>query len=210
ILTGTDPVFCAGLDLVEAGRTKSITDAAEMLFGGFGGLSFRRTLNKPVIAAVNGPATGGGFELALACDIVVASRDATFALPEVKHGLSPLGGGAANLARVIGYQNAMLLMLTGRTFSAVEMKDLGFVQTIVDPKDVLDTAISLAREIAANSPDAVRCAKAQAKLGLELGWQSANKGSLLLPEVGVAAMFAGSNFREGPRAFKEKRPANWK
>ncbi|KXS20468.1 enoyl-CoA hydratase/isomerase family protein [Gonapodya prolifera JEL478] len=207
VVTGAGSAFCAGLDLAEIARIKSVGQAADRLFGGFAGLTFKSGLNKPIIAAVNGPAYGGGFELVLACDIILSSTDAQFGLWEVKRGIAPISGGAVHLPRVIGYHNAMLVMLTGRNYTATEMKDFGLVQTIVEPESLLNTALALAEEIAGNSPDGVRVAKACAKVGLELGWDRANVDALLVPEV--AAMFAGSNIREGVRAFKEKRPPSW-
>ena len=128
IITGSgEKAFSAGNDLkyqAEGGKMESVSS-------GFAGLTSRYDLNKPIIAAVNGVAMGGGFEIALACDLIIASDNATFALPEPKVGLAALAGGMHRLPRQIGMIRAMGMMLTGRTVKAEEGKDLGFLNEVV-------------------------------------------------------------------------------
>ncbi|KAI9008497.1 enoyl-CoA hydratase/carnithine racemase [Hyaloraphidium curvatum] len=204
VLTGNGRAFSAGNDLVEMSSGKPITKRPG---NGFGGLTDRTTCNKPIIAAVNGIAMGGGCEVAMACDIILASDQAKFALPEVKVGLSAGAGGTANMHRLIGYHNAMAMILTGRHMSAQEMKEVRFVQEIVPHEKLLDRALEWAELITANSPDGVRASKAQARNGRNVGWVQANLDTNILPEA--VAMRNGSNFIEGPLAFAQKRKPNW-
>ncbi|KAI9019940.1 ClpP/crotonase-like domain-containing protein [Hyaloraphidium curvatum] len=204
VLTGTGKAFCAGLDLKELSKS----GPEDLRANGFGGLTFRSDLNKPIIAAVNGAAFGGGFELALACDIVLASEDAKFSAREVKVGLAALGGACQVLPKIIGYHTAMHLLLTGRTSFADEAKALGIVQEVVGREDLERRAVELASEIASNSPDSVRATKAVARLGMEKGWQETNRLFRTLPEV--HAMVRGPNVAEGAAAFLGKRKPEWK
>lgn len=154
VLTGTGRAFCAGSDLVE--RATKPADAAQKDLDPNGYASLvGRTLNKPVIAAVNGIAFGGGMEICMATDIIVASDKATFGLPEAKVGLFASGGGTANLHRLIGYQNAMKMLLTGDPITADEAKRLNLVQDVVPHDQLIEKALDLAERIAANSPDSV-------------------------------------------------------
>jgi enoyl-CoA hydratase/carnithine racemase len=153
VLTGAgERVFCAGMDLdaVRAG----LADTINSVPGGFAGL-VRRSFPKPVIAAVEGAAIGGGFEIVLACDLVVASRAATFALPEVGHGLTAASGGLVRLARRIPAALAVELLLTGERIDAERALSLGFVNRLAEPGDALSAALELAAAIASRPAAAV-------------------------------------------------------
>ncbi|MEL7128988.1 MAG: enoyl-CoA hydratase-related protein [Pseudomonadota bacterium] len=203
ILTGAgDRAFCAGNDL----RWQAEGNAVTVPETGFAGLTARYDLNKPVIAAVNGVAMGGGFEIALACDLIIASRTAKFALPEPKVGLAALAGGLHRLPRQIGLKAAMGMILTGRTVSAEEGERLGFVNAIADPDDLLETAKKWAEMILACSPMSVRASKQVAMQGLdEASYQTAFETRY----PAVREMLKSADFLEGPRAFAEKRKPNW-
>jgi enoyl-CoA hydratase len=153
VLTGAgDRVFCAGMDLgaVREGLAPQINGVP----GGFGGL-VRRTFPKPVIAAVEGAAIGGGFELVLACDLAVASRSATFALPEVGHGLTAASGGLVRLSRRIPSAVAVEMLLTGERIDAERALALGLVNRVTEPGGALAGALELAQAIAARPAAAV-------------------------------------------------------
>lgn len=203
LLTGAGDVFCAGADLeaVVAGRVREIIDVDP---GGFGGLvkSDRRT---PVIAAVNGHALAGGFELVMACDLVVASEDAQFGLPEVARGIIAGAGGLVRLPQLMPPKRALELILTGDRLSAADASTLGLVNRVVPRERVLPEAHALAGRIAANAPVAVRESRwvaAQAQQhGEARGW-AAN-------EEAWAVVLASEDAAEGPRAFTEKRPPAW-
>ncbi len=150
IVTGAgDRAFSAGNDLKyqASGGDRSMG----MPSSGFAGLTSRFDLNKPIIAAVNGVSMGGGFEIALACDLIIASDNARFALPEPKVGLAALAGGMQRLPRQIGMKNAMGMMLTGRHVGAEEAKELGIVNEVVTQADLMDTARRWAKEIESNT-----------------------------------------------------------
>ena len=193
---------------------------------GFGGLVQRETCFKPIIAAVNGIAHGGGFELALACDIIVASEKASFALPEPKRGLAALAGGLVRLPRVIGPHKALELILTGKTSTAQEGQAYGWVNDVVPHDKVLARAIEVAHLILECSPDSIAASKVccvrlfappphtcsfQRTVMLSLETPSvyrAIEGQNRLEEV--RKMLKGDNMREGLTAFMQKRKPNWK
>ena len=177
-----------------------------MVPSGFGAIS-RRSGRKPIIAAVNGLAFGGGMELVTNCDLVVASSDATFALPEVKRGVVAFAGALPRIVRTIGKQRAMEMALTGRTVSAQEGKEWGFVNRVVE-SDVVDAAVEYAKMIAENSPDAVIVSRE----GIKMGWEGmgAEDATRLANEVWYSRLQAGENIEEGVRAFVEKRRPKWK
>jgi enoyl-CoA hydratase/carnithine racemase len=163
IVTGAGHrAFCAGNDL----RFRAEQGYQGMPAAGFGGLTSRFDLDKPVIAAVNGVAAGGGFELALACDLVVAGEHARFSLPEAKTGLAGLGGGLQRLPRQVGLKIAMGIALTGRSVGAAEALRLGLVNEVVSPGEELNAACCWARQILAAAPLAVRAAKQAMLAGL--------------------------------------------
>lgn len=205
IVTGAGGrAFCAGNDL----KFRAAAGRRQMPESGFGGLTARFDLDKPVIAAVNGMALGGGFELALACDLIVADERAHFALPEVKVGLAALAGGLHRLPRQIGLKAAMGIALTGRQVGAEEGSRLGFVNEVVPTGAVLDAARRWAADILRGGPLAVRAVKQTILRGLdEPGVSHALCNQKNYPAV--IAMYASDDALEGPRAFAEKRLPRW-
>jgi enoyl-CoA hydratase/carnithine racemase len=201
---GGSRAFCAGNDLkfrAEQGRRP-------MPLSGFAGLTSRFDLDKPVIAAVNGLALGGGFELALACDLVIADEAAEFGLPEVCVGLAPLAGGLQRLAMQIGLKAAMGMALTGRIVAAAELLRMGWLNELVPPGEALAGARHWAAAILRAGPLAVRASKRVMLHGLDAGGiQAALRDQDQLPAV--QAMRASADALEGPRAFKQKRPPHW-
>lgn len=206
ILTGAgDRAFSAGNDL----RWQAEGNSISVPKSGFAGLTSRWDLDKPVIAAVNGVAMGGGFEIALACDIIIASETATFALPEPRVGLAALAGGLHRLPRAIGVKRAMAMILTARRISAAEGKELGFVAEVTAPQDLLRTAREWATQVCELSPMSVRASKEAVYRGLdEASLEAAIRGQNRYPAV--AALFTSEDFKEGPLAFAQKRPPQWK
>jgi enoyl-CoA hydratase/carnithine racemase len=205
VVTGAgDRAFSAGNDLkyTAAGGEGALRPPKT----GFGGLTSRFDLSKPLIAAVNGMAVGGGFEIALACDLIIAAENARFSLPEVRVGLAALAGGVHRLPRTIGPKKAMSLILTGRQVSAREGYELGFVNEVVPEGCALSGALRWADEILAASPMSVRASKQAVYLGLEQAGV-AGAGSIKYPAV--TEMAASQDYIEGPRAFAEKRPPLW-
>ena len=174
---------------------------------GFAGLTARFDNSKPVIAAVNGLAMGGGFEIALACDLIIASENAIFALPEPRVGLAALAGGIHRLPREIGMKQAMGMLLTGRRVPAAEGQQLGFVNEVVPKGQALTAAKQWAAQILECAPISVRASKEAAMQGLAAeSLEAAIKGRY----DQIAALYASEDFIEGPRAFSEKRAPNWK
>jgi enoyl-CoA hydratase/carnithine racemase len=205
IITGTgERAFCAGNDL----KHQAAHGIEPLPPSGFAGLTSRLDLAKPVIAAVNGVAMGGGFETALACDIVVASELARFALPEPKVGMAALAGGLLRLPAAIGIKRAMPLILTGRAVTPAEGERMGFVSEVVASGREVERALAIAGEIAACGPAAVRAAKQVAMRGLDLPLAEALERQWEWPAV--KAMRASPDYLEGPRAFAEKRPPRWR
>lgn len=204
IITGAgDRAFCAGNDLryQAEGGDRSAAPAT-----GFGGITARWDLDKPIIAAVNGVAMGGGFEIALACDLIIASDNARFALPEPKVGLAALAGGVHRLPRQIGLKRAMGMMLTGRHVPAAEGLELGFVNEVTTQDQLMDRARAWADMILECSPMSIRATKQAAMQGFEEGGiRAAYDGKY----PAVAAMVKSEDFIEGPKAFSEKRAPNW-
>ena len=206
IVTGAgDRAFSAGNDLKHQATGGKMGSPPS----GFAGLTSRFDLNKPLIAAVNGVAMGGGFEIALACDIIIASETAVFALPEPRVGLAALAGGLHRLPRQIGLKRAMSMILTGRRVSAKEGEALGFVSEVVAPGELLAAAKRWAGLICECSPMSIRASKEAIMKGLdEPTLEAAIKGQARYPAV--AAMFTSADFVEGPMAFAQKRAPNWK
>jgi enoyl-CoA hydratase/carnithine racemase len=206
IVTGAgERAFSAGNDLKhQAGNGKMGNPPS-----GFAGLTSRFDLTKPLIAAVNGVAMGGGFEIALACDLIIASENAIFALQEPRVGLAALAGGLHRLPRQIGLKRAMGMILTGRRVSAREGAELGFVNEVVAPGELMAAAKRWAGLIAECSPMSIRASKNAVLTGLgEPSLEAAIQGQNRYPDV--AALYRSEDFKEGPRAFAEKRAPNWK
>ena len=205
IVTGAgERAFSAGNDLKhQAGGGKMGSPPS-----GFAGLTSRFDLTKPLIAAVNGVAMGGGFEIALACDLIIASEAAVFALPEPRVGLAALAGGLHRLPRQIGLKRAMGMILTGRRVSAREGEALGFVNEVVAPDQLLAAANRWAALICECSPMSIRASKDAIHRGLDAPTlEAAIKDQFKVPAV--AAMFASADFVEGPMAFAQKRAPKW-
>jgi len=209
IITGAgDKAFCAGNDLKYHAELRAKTGGRpHSPPKGFGGLTNRHDLDKPVIAAVNGVAMGGGFELALACDIIVAAENAVFALPEPRVGLAALAGGVHRLPRQIGLKRAMGMILTARHVSAAEGKELGFVTEVVPQGEALAAAERWAQTICQNSPMSIRASKQAIQKGLAVPLEQAMAEQREYPAV--KAMAASQDYIEGPKAFSEKRPPKW-
>lgn len=203
VVTGEGPVFSAGADLkaISSGQAAGMSTRK----GGFAGLA-RRERSKPLIAAVDGPALAGGCEIVLSCDLVVASTNARFGLPEVKRSLVAAAGGVFRLARVLPPKVAMEVVLTGDPIDVERAHALGLVNQVVGPGDAVDAAVALAERITVNAPIAVRESRKVVLAAFSGGeddlWRMSNEAS--------AAVFATEDFTEGPRAFIEKRPAEWK
>jgi enoyl-CoA hydratase/carnithine racemase len=204
IVTGAgDKAFSAGNDLKwQAAGGKRGTDT-----GGFAGLTSRFDCDKPIIAAVNGVAMGGGFEIALACDLIIASENARFALPEPHVGLAALAGGLHRLPRQIGLKRAMGMILTARHVTAKEGYELGFVNEVVPPGEALIAAERWAETICKNSPMSIRASKQAIQKGMAVSLEQAMAEQREYPAV--KAMVASQDYIEGPKAFSEKRPPKW-
>ena len=207
ILTGTGRFFSAGWDL--AGATQGEAIDADHGPGGFAGLTEFFSLQKPVIAAVNGLAMGGGFELALAADLIVASDTAEFALPEVKLGMVADSGGVLRLPRRLPRAIALEMLLTGRRMGALEAARWGLVNRVVAPDALLETAQALAQEMVLAAPLALAAVKelvnATEGQTIEAAYTTLRKTDL--PHY--RAMLRSDDAAEGPRAFSEKRPPRW-
>ncbi len=203
VITGEGKAFVAGADIAEM-VDKSGTEATT--FSRLGQNTFRslELLDKPVIAAVNGFALGGGCELALACDIRVASAKAKFGQPEVNLGLIPGYAATQRLPRLIGLGNALSLLLSGELIGADEALRMGLVQKVVEPEELMTTALALAKTIASKGPLAVKLAKQVAREGLSLPFEA---GCALESEK--FGLPFGNEGAEGMRAFLEKRAPKW-
>jgi len=204
VLTGAgEKAFTAGNDLKYTAQGGKGTAPPT----GFAGLSSRFDLEKPIIAAVNGFAMGGGFETALSCDIILAADTATFALPEVKVGLFAAAGGVQRLSRQIGRKLAVEMMLTGRHVSAEEGLRLGFVNQVVAKDKLMEAAMEKARELTAVSPSSIKATK---RILNNMDELEQLKESLLYSREVMADLSKTEDFKEGVSAFVEKRKADWK
>jgi len=200
VLTGAGGTFCAGMDLKAFVRGERPIIPGR----GFAGL-VERGPDKPLIAAVEGYALAGGFEIVLGCDLVVAAEDATFGIPEVRRGLVAAGGGLLKLPRRIPYHQAMELALLGNHIPAPRAHELGLVNRLVPSGTALAAALALAGEITANGPLAVAASKkiVQGALAWPQDEQWARQGELAGP------VSSSADAREGATAFAEKRPPHW-
>jgi enoyl-CoA hydratase len=202
IITGEGSVFSAGADLKAIASGQAATLRTER--GGFAGIVSRQRA-KPLVAAVDGPALAGGFEIVLACDLVVASRRAIFGLPEVKRSLVAAGGGLFRLPRAVGPKVAMELILTGDPIGAELAYELGLINILVDPGEALSAARALAARIVSNAPHAVWASRSVAAQAM-----SEDDAALWrMTAEAFAKVGKTDDFTEGPRAFIEKRPAVW-
>lgn len=203
ILTGEPPVFSAGADLKEINAGNAGALVTER--GGFAGI-VQRERTKPLIAAVDGSALAGGTEIVLACDMVVASKNAKFGVPEVKRSLAAAGGALFRLGRKVPFNVAMELALTGDPIDAERAHHFGLVNRLVEPGEALGAAVELAEQVCANAPVAVRASR---KVMLEATSAPDEVGWKMSAEAMAAAM-SSEDFSEGLTAFIEKRPPEWK
>jgi len=207
VLTGAgERAFCTGADMKGGSGSSGLEYWAAPRPGGFGGIALRDTLDIPVIARVNGHALGGGMEMVLGCDIVVASANATFGLPEPRVGRLALDGGIALLARRIPHVWAMGMLLTGRRVGAAEALRFGLVNEVAAPEQLDDAVARWVAEILACAPLSVRAIKQMARAGEGL---SARQAQMLRLPALVEAL-QSSDQEEGVRAFREKRAPQWR
>lgn len=206
VITGAgDKAFCAGGDLKER---KTLTEEQWVLQHELFERTFRSILNcpLPILAAVNGHAFGGGFELMLQCDFAYASRNARFALTEVSLGIMPGGGGTQTLPRAVGERRAKEIILTASPFSADEACEWGVVNRVFEPDEVLEKTLEAAQKIATNAPLSIRQAKHSIHYGLQM---DLNSGMMFELEA-YQRMVHSQDRKEGILAFNEKRKPNFK
>ena len=208
VITGAgERSFCAGADLKAISRGEDIFPAENRQWG-FAGM-MQQYVSVPVIGAVNGTALGGGCEIALACDLVVAADHSMFGLPEVRRGLIAAAGGAFRLPAQLPHRVAMEMMLTGEPITAGRALDLHLINHVVPADRLLDTALELAGTIAANAPLAVQGTKRVA-LGITDGGRPAEVDQWKVNDTEMITVMTSEDAAEGPRAFAEKRAPVWK
>jgi enoyl-CoA hydratase len=203
IVAGAGPVFSAGADLkaIASGQAADLQTKR----GGFGGIAARQR-TKPLIAAVDGPALAGGTEIVLSCDLVVASTNARFGIPEVKRSLVAAAGGLFRLPRALPRNIAMELALTGDPIDAERAHHFGLVNELVEPGKALEAALALAERVTVNAPIAVR----ESRRVLLDGMLADDDTAWKITFDAMAKAMATEDFAEGPRAFIEKRAPEWK
>jgi crotonobetainyl-CoA hydratase len=206
VLTGAGKAFCAGADLKEVAAGRPLIDPSqrERGFGGF----LKGFIDKPLIAAVNGFALGGGTELMLGCDLAVMSEDATLGLPEVKRGIIAAGGGLIRLPRRVPLAIALEYAMTGAPIDSGNALKWGLVNRVVPQHDVLDAALELANMIAANAPLAVAASKRVVHNSIALGSDWAPE-VWAFSDARIKDVMKTADAKEGPRAFVEKRAPKW-
>jgi enoyl-CoA hydratase len=200
VLTGEGATFSAGMDLKAALRGES----PEVEGRGFGGLTESRP-DKPLIAAVEGFAMGGGFELALACDLIVAAEDARFGLPEVKRGLIAAGGGVIRLPQRIPHHLAMEFLLTGEPVDGRRAGELGLVNRVTAKGQAVAEALRLAERVAENAPLALEAVKRVVRAADG----ASDEEAFAFQRTQMKFLMASDDVREGMTAFAERRPARW-
>lgn len=208
ILSGAgEKAFCAGADMKAGGNSKSGVEYwADARRNGFGGLTLRKSLHVPVIARVNGLAVGGGFELVLGCDIVVAAEHASFGLPEARVGRMPLDGGMILLPRLIPQKIAMGMLLTGNRISSAEAMSYGLINEVVEASELDDAVDRWVQQILKCAPLSVKAIKESVKETSDLTVDEAYAKRL----PSLLAALQSEDGEEGPRAFREKRSPVWK
>jgi len=206
VLTGSgEKAFVAGADIAELSKMGPI-DGVRVSRAGQETFRFMERMPKPVIAAVNGFALGGGLELALACHIRVASSKARFGLPEVKLGIIPGYGGTIRLPRLVGRGRATELMLTGDMIDAAEALRIGLVNRIEEPEALMEAARTMARKMIANGPIAIACALE----ALDRGMSTTIDDALMLESNLFGLLASTADMKEGMTAFLEKRKADFR
>jgi len=203
VVTGNEKVFAAGADIKEMAEASEKEMRQSPFIGSFDRI---RGIKKPIIAAVSGWALGGGCELAMSCDMIIASEKAKFGQPEVTIGVIPGAGGTQRLTLAVGKAVAMEMVLNNRTLSAQEALSFGLVNRVVPVENVLDEAISLADEIAGRAPLAVRAGKEAVNAVFE---GSLTEGLFFEKEL-IYSLFSTEDQKEGMKAFIEKREPNWR
>lgn len=202
VLTGGEKAFCAGADIKERSKVQlSQSEAYSFRLKNHGLYNKLEDLEKPVLAAVSGPAYGGGCELALCCDLRLASESARFAVPEVKLGMIPAAGGTQRLPRIIGVTKAKEMLYTGEPVDAGEAFRVGLVNRVLPVESLLDEARALAHKLAGNPPLPLKFAKRAVNIGMQLDIKSA----LDYESHCVALLTASEDRQEGFKAFVEKR-----
>lgn len=202
VLTGGEKVFAAGADIKRMAEASAVD---MLLMDQLARWDRIRKLHKPVIAAINGFALGGGCELAMMCDIIIAGENAKFGQPEINIGVIPGAGGTQRLTRAVGKAKAMELILTGRQFSAQEAYEMGLINKVVPPEVTLEEAKALAKTIAEKPPVAVRLAKD----AVLKAFDTTIEGGLDYERKLFYLLFASADQKEGMRAFMEKRTPVW-
>ena len=202
VVTGSDKTFASGADLSEMAETTPDEVKERNVQQYWRAIS---DCPKPLIAAIEGYALGGGLELALCADIIVASEDARLGLPEVKVGILPGGGGTQRLARLVGLKRAMLLLMTGRMFGAADALAMGLISEMAPAGQALSQALEIAAEIAAMPPIAVAQIKRVVNEGVNLPLDAA----LLMEQRAYEGLYVTADQKEGMRAFLEKRKPNF-
>jgi enoyl-CoA hydratase len=203
VITGDEKSFAAGADIKEMAG-KSVDEMAHSDF--ISSFSRIMMIRKPIIAAVSGWALGGGLEIALSCDLIIASDTAKFGQPEITIGVIPGAGGTQRLTLALGKAVAMEMILNNRTLSAVEALEFGLVNRVVEVEAYLEDALKLAGEIASRAPLAVQAAKKM----INQSFESSLSDGLLEERQEFYNLFATDDQKEGMQAFIEKRPAHWK
>ena len=203
IITGNERAFAAGADIKQMSNKNTVD---MLLIDQFSTWDQIRKTKKPIIAAVSGFALGGGCELTMVCDMIIASETAQFGQPEIKIGVMPGAGGTQRLPRAVGKAKAMEMVLTGNFISAEEAKAAGLVNKVVPVEVYLQEAVKLAKDIAAKSPIAVQMAKESVNKAFEMPLQEA----LYFERKNFYMLFATEDQKEGMAAFVEKRAANFK
>lgn len=203
IITGNDKAFAAGADIREMADASSVDMVLRDQFALWDRI---RRIKKPIIAAVSGFALGGGCELAMCCDMIIASESARFGQPEINLGVMPGAGGTQRLTRSVGKARAMEMVLTGRMLSADEALRAGLINNVVPSEAYLDAARSLARDVASKPPLAVRLAKE----AIVKSFSTAIEEGLEFERKNFYLLFGSEDQKEGMEAFLEKRQAKWK
>ena len=203
VITGNERAFAAGADIKEMAGASAVD---MLLHDNISKFDLIRQIKKPVIAAVSGWCLGGGNELALSCDMIVASETARFGQPEINLGVIPGAGGTQRLTRAVGKSNAMEMVLNNRTLTADEAVQYGLVNRVVPVERYLDEALALAAEIAGRAPLAVRLGKE----AVNHAFESFLADGLAGERRAFYFLFASADQKEGMAAFVEKRPAAWK